>query len=421
MGFGPRSADARLRRQAPGVCEPSRRGAVVVWTVMFVILLLTILCVVVEIAHLYLARTELENALEAAALAGADHWAKSPTPGNTSASRTVAMQYAAANTIDNKPVILTANGGGTDANQNLLPSGNLIFGAVSFTPLSAADNSYAFDHNMVPSCTVTEVVVADIEITWTVKANDTYGEPSAFEFNYVSFAPAADTLRITKITYGLAGTAGTGLGRFDVNLSPPSPLPTEAIGFATPSGWGPFRDAGSVNISFLPTNSDGTRYRNLEVTPTTPLSPGGTIRFGIDTDMMDGTASPVQNTADKGGNFKTHDFYMVIEFEHDSVNTLTLYGDANGVQGGGNGVQTNLPPGQAQKYSITVTRPGNGTYGVRAQANVLVPPWLKSFLGVPIGPFRVAARTTARAGCSTSPQLVRIGTDGYTQPPAPSP
>lgn len=396
---------------------------------MFVVLLVTILCVVVEIAHLYLARTELENALEAAALAGADYWAKNP--GDTGDARTRAQQYAAANTVDGQPVVLSSNYGTDDVNDNAAPDGNLIFGAVSFEPVRIADNAYAFDHATEPSCTVTQTVVAEVDLPWKVQGDDTYGTRGMFEFEYDSFTPinppTLPTPQITKITYGLAGIGGIGLGRFDVNTSSP-PANESNIGSDTLSGWGPFSDTspppGNTPVTFTPTNPDGLRYKTLEVVPTTPLLPGNKIRFGVDTDMMDGTAGPtVVNTSDDGGDFYffTSDFYMAVEFNGDSANPVILYGNGLGVKQPPGGNQTFLNRGQAQKFSYTITIPGNGTYGVRAQANIQVTPWLNSFLGCPIGPFRVAARTTARAGCGMTPNLVRIATDGYTTFPAPSP
>ncbi len=429
MQLGLPSADPSSRCASPRTSLARRRGVVVVWTLMFVALLVTILCGVVEIAHLYLARTELENALEAAALAGADYWAKNPTdPNDTLDARTVAMQYAAANTVDGQPVVLDLNYGTDDVNQNGGGDGNLIFGAVSFEPVRVADNAYAFDHDIEPSCTVTEVVEAEVDIPWKVQANDTYGTSGTFELEYWNFTPinppTLPALAITKITYGLAGVGGTGLGRFDVDTGTP-PANETNLGSAALSGWGPFSGPGGVGYvasTFTPTNPDGapnTRYKTLEVVPATPLLPGNVIRFGVDTDMMDGTAGPtVVNTSDDGGHFYTSDFYMALEFNGDSANPLILLGNGPGVHNAAK--STFLNRGQSKQFSFTITRPGNGTYGVRAQANIEVTPWLGSFLGCPIGPFRVAARSTARAGCGAELKLVRIATDPYTIFPYPS-
>ena len=63
-----------------------RRGAVTLWTVLFMPVLLVLFFVVVEGVNLWLARVELENALESSALAAVKHWAESgsgPAPGWT--------------------------------------------------------------------------------------------------------------------------------------------------------------------------------------------------------------------------------------------------------------------------------------------------------------------------------------------------
>ena len=65
-------------------------------------MLLVLFAVVVEGVHLWLARVELENAMEAAALAAVKEWAawpSGPDSGWTHAARIVGQQYAAANTI----------------------------------------------------------------------------------------------------------------------------------------------------------------------------------------------------------------------------------------------------------------------------------------------------------------------------------
>jgi len=54
----------------------SRRGIATLWPILFSGAMLLILCFVVEIAHLWLTRVELENSLEAAALAAVKEWGR---------------------------------------------------------------------------------------------------------------------------------------------------------------------------------------------------------------------------------------------------------------------------------------------------------------------------------------------------------
>ncbi|MCA9067648.1 MAG: pilus assembly protein, partial [Planctomycetaceae bacterium] len=82
----------------------SRRGAVLLWFIVALPVLLTLLCVVLEVANLYLARAELQNALEAAAQAAVKDWAENS---NIPQARAVGNAYAMANTINGVPVDLT--------------------------------------------------------------------------------------------------------------------------------------------------------------------------------------------------------------------------------------------------------------------------------------------------------------------------
>jgi Flp pilus assembly protein TadG len=115
----------------------SRRGAIVVWFIVATPVLLTLLCVMLEVANLYLARQELHNALEAAAQAAVKDWADNGG-GDTLQSRIVGNSYALANTINGVPVDLSSidptlnyAGPGQPCNQNTCNSGVLVFGAIT--------------------------------------------------------------------------------------------------------------------------------------------------------------------------------------------------------------------------------------------------------------------------------------------------
>jgi Flp pilus assembly protein TadG len=113
-----------------------RRAMVSLWTLLMIPALLVLFAVVVEGVHLWLARVELENALESAALAAVKEWAESgsgPAPGWTEGARIVGQTYAAANSINQTPVSIDTNLGtysDTNPNENLSCEGNLVFGAI---------------------------------------------------------------------------------------------------------------------------------------------------------------------------------------------------------------------------------------------------------------------------------------------------
>jgi Flp pilus assembly protein TadG len=66
---------ARGSRRSRVPRSPFRRGAVVtIWTVLSLPILMTMLFIVAEVARLWQARTQLENAVEAAVLAAVQEW-----------------------------------------------------------------------------------------------------------------------------------------------------------------------------------------------------------------------------------------------------------------------------------------------------------------------------------------------------------
>jgi Flp pilus assembly protein TadG len=85
-----------VRRNLPRLA--ARRGSATLWMLIWVPCLLVLLSVLLNVANLWLARVELETALEAAALAAVKEWGDSGG-GETFPSRQVGMQYASANII----------------------------------------------------------------------------------------------------------------------------------------------------------------------------------------------------------------------------------------------------------------------------------------------------------------------------------
>jgi Flp pilus assembly protein TadG len=116
------------RRQA------GRRGVATLWIILWLPAVLCLLGVVVEMGNLLLARVELTNALEAAALAGVDEWGDrvASSTVNTSterdAGRTRAVEFVEANTVTGQSLVgsVAANGGGSDANDNATYAGSVV-------------------------------------------------------------------------------------------------------------------------------------------------------------------------------------------------------------------------------------------------------------------------------------------------------
>jgi Flp pilus assembly protein TadG len=103
-----------------------------------------LLIFLIEIANVWRARVELENALEASALAAVKAWKEGSTDAQ---ARAIAITYAGANTVTGTPVSISPNGGGAGVNGNALATGNLIFGAVTTSAIP-----WAFDGSTAPDC-----------------------------------------------------------------------------------------------------------------------------------------------------------------------------------------------------------------------------------------------------------------------------
>ncbi|MCL4202094.1 MAG: pilus assembly protein [Pirellulaceae bacterium] len=118
--------------------QAHRRGLATMWLIMFGPVFLVMLYFVVEIGHLYLAKTELNNALEAAAQAGAQRWSEG---GTTAEARANAYGYAQANTVSGDPVELDTDEDTTEdtddppanPNNNVSCDGEIVLGAVNAT------------------------------------------------------------------------------------------------------------------------------------------------------------------------------------------------------------------------------------------------------------------------------------------------
>lgn len=109
----------------------NRRGIAVLWLVIWGSLFLTFFCVVLEIATLWQAQVEVNNALDSAALAAVKEWGASGS-GATQIPRDVGVAYTAANPILGTPAVITTNfNGGNLPNENNSCTGNLIFGGLN--------------------------------------------------------------------------------------------------------------------------------------------------------------------------------------------------------------------------------------------------------------------------------------------------
>jgi Flp pilus assembly protein TadG len=112
--------------------QKNRRGVAIVWLILWGSLFLTFFCAFFEVATLWQARVELNDTLDAAALAAVNEWKAQLDASNsdTEIPREVGMEYAGANLMLGTPVSLSTNYGGPGdlPYQNDLCTGNFVFG-----------------------------------------------------------------------------------------------------------------------------------------------------------------------------------------------------------------------------------------------------------------------------------------------------
>ena len=131
----------------------SRAGLATLWLVLMLPLVLLLLGFVIEIGNLWLARAELENALESAALAAVKEWGDAGGVGGTLVPRQVGQTFAAASTVRGNSVVIGLNRTAATAanpNENLdgtFPTAQQIFGAIT-----SSSPTVVFKAGVAPAC-----------------------------------------------------------------------------------------------------------------------------------------------------------------------------------------------------------------------------------------------------------------------------
>lgn len=420
-----------------------RRGAVTLWTVLSLPVLLLVLFLVADSIHLWVARVELENAMEAAALAAVKHWGDAGG-GSTLTPRAVGVNYAAANTINGQPVVITDNAGG-HPNENGLCSGNLIFGAVEQNTGDACQR-YSFDATETPSCGGANVL---FDASGQGGGGGGLTPNNAWGIAFHRTDDTSPTLRITAIEINLRG-GGDPDARFNTGVTLSSNTPANWMvrdgsgGSSQPDIFGFTDPGGQITWSF----PDLWRLRFQFSADTNPaggtddgFAPCDRFRFGVG--VINVGQGLTQNDGDGIGDIRTTftvwfqdgaSTYMSSGHFNDTtevncrqnaitdaycVSSLIVHADPPGNQI----PDLPCPPSNAsgnngQSYGLTSGGGGGATgFGVRAQATIAVTSLLCRFCGNVFGPYSVSACATAFYDClEHRPTLIRVEADDYTCP-----
>ncbi len=411
------------------------RGSATLWLVIWLPCLMALFCVLVGVANLWLARVELENAMEAAALAAVKAWGD-VGGGNTLTPRNVGVSYALANSVRRDPALIGTNyNPANGSNQNdqcdvgmSPPSGNLIFGSIN----DDNPDNIIFNAGIVPGCGLGTVLVDA-----TASGSGNLAQDNAWGVSFYNTASTPPGLRIERVVVDLRANGGSGSfsGPAVITDNSPQPIVTDGVssqpdlvGFTDPPAQIQFSypSAGKLQIDFHPdANPTGGTDDGF--------APGDRFRFGQDvTNVSSGNGT---NDGDGIGRDRTS---VTIFFSLGGAPLPPLTGNVgvfNDNTDTNNPAMTaiispitgtlivnpanvpDLPPpatsaanNNGQSY-VVVNSIGNGKFGVRAQAMFPVQPLgFKSFLGN-VTEYCVQAKATAVYDCATQRiRLIRIDT-----------
>jgi hypothetical protein len=405
-----------------------RRGWTTLWLIIWLPVLLVLFSALLGVANLWLARVELENGLEAAALAAVKEWGDAGG-GSTLVPRQIGVEFAAANIIRGEPVEIGLNhdpAAGCNENQFCgVKEGNLIFGAIDDTD----PDHVIFDAGKCPSCGVGTVL---FDVVGNGSGN--LVQENAWGISFYRDPELPPDIRIDRIIIDLQGSGGNGIfvGTEVVDAADPEegwamgdqsgPLQPDIFGFNDVLAQTTFTNLGSgkLQIDFFPDGPDGG------------FEPGDRIRFGHDVDLVAPNPGSTHNDADGIG---ADDTTVTIIFSIGGVpqppvtgtyvDTTDRLNDSLDVaiynpvtmsfaHTPGDNPIPDLPYPQAsaannngQSYALVAAGPP-AKFGVRAQAKLHVRSFGSIFLGC-ICDYCVQAKATAEYDCVTRRvRLVRI-------------
>lgn len=391
----------------------SRRGIATIWVIVSMPALLTLLVVLIDVANVWLAKIELKNALDAAALSGVKSWGE----GNSTAqSRLDANDAFNTNTILGSAFsLVTAEGGCT--NGNVISTGDLLFGSTT-----DSGGTITFNCNGVPACVV-GAITANLEVN-TVGGADNLTNRRTFRITGFT-GPVGSQLTSVTINVGTmivdngAGNVADN-GFFDFREQPPTADNQTGSDFA-PVGAG---EVLLLNNTFLYTNTGGATVastngvlNSTQTSLTVNLSnfnPGDTIEFAVDTDRVGPDSGNIgADVADFGGHFGSGHTDTTRSTVTGALVTFIISGQSFSgtllVDGGQNNDRSTV--------AIADVLTGGDAFAVRARKTVQISSISPTFFGLTLGPYNVSAESYARFVCTNGPpQLMHIDTFFCTCP-----
>jgi hypothetical protein len=388
--------------------------------------ILTLLVMLIDAGNLWVARSELKSALDAAALSGVKTWGEG---GSTLQSRLDAYDAFYTNTISGTQYTLsTTEGGCTNNNPSPSATAEILLGTIT-----DGASGFTFDCGGTPGCVVGAFSVKFAVDTSAVcptdpTTADTFTRLSAFRIESFT-GPVGSTLN--SLTINLApmqirsanNTVVADDGTFDFRTPPPAD--DDGTGFFPPAvyyfGAAPATN-GTLTLSscgIFPFTTGLTSANHGATSNTTPTSltwsfsgfnPGDVFVFGADTDCVgpqgpngDGACNGT-SVQDFGGEFGTDSGAALPKTETGATVTVNISGSS---------ISGTLQRISADRSEVTLSGvlTGGSAFGVRTRKSISVPSVASSFLGLAVNPYQVTSQAYARYSCTSGPpQLVHIRT-----------
>lgn len=396
---------------------PTRQGVVMVWSLLLIPVVAVMIIMLTDLANIWLARIELKNALDAAALSAVKTWGEGGTTLQARQSANVAFSN---NTILGQTFTLNTAEGGC-ANGNDTSSAEVLLGSVN-----ELISGFEFDCGATPTC-----FAGDIQVVLAVDTNpildienntaDTFTRAYSFRVESYTFTPPPGppvptppidsiTIDLTTLVTVPAHNPGE-QGFFDFRLQPPSTdnqsgmncTSVSAIPGTCPIAFG-YSTGGAMVIG---SNAVVNSTQQVLTVNFTGLDPGDTIGFGVDTDYVGpdsgGMGVAVSDHGDEFGSGYVN-----------GGNSTTVGARVTVVIAGSSfsGFLQAVPPAGSFRSEVTIdgSFTNNGAaFGARARKTAQINSIGSAWLGGMIQ-YDVTAESFARYRCGDGPpQLIQTG------------
>ena len=402
------------------------------------------LAFVTDIGYVWLARVELENAAEAAALAAVKEWAENPN-GSTLPARFVGVQFAGANTINGISVVIDPNHDpNNEPNENLTITNGLVFGAIV-----SEDRPWVFDPHQRPGCDLGDVLF-DATGQGGGGGSGGMGTDNAWGVSFTLTEDIDPNLYIEQIVIDLRDGGGDGSFVGPVTLSDNVAPHAVVSPSSNPSADQP--DIAGLDDTALTTSTSGTvtTYSNSDIAfsidsvmphllvinfTAEAFRPGDRFRFGAATTGVADTGPGSGKTSNDGDGIGEDMVGVSVLFSSNATpeegvffnNTdqkkdcvpkhpqdPPLYSD-NGNLIVHPTLTADLPcpassaaSNNGQSY-VQLAGGAKRPFAVRAIVTVQLTSLFCNFCGIDFGPYEITAEATAMYDCETRrPRLIRI-------------